>query len=191
MLGIQIPSVALKHLIPNFYVFQSLTCSQLLQGTPGSLMKMLLVLPKMIFSFIEEIRPRRRERKVQVCWQNVREMNKAGSFFPISGFSPETEDPITCSSPAAPSQGFTGCSWAGSRRGQCRAGQVLLLPTILVRDAASSGEQGCDEWLQHSPGMVRSTPLSSIQRDFNGRMSFLAGGADNGVDHQLQPKRRR
>lgn len=121
MLGIQIPSVALKHLIPNFYVFQSLTCSQLLQGTPGSLMKMLLVLPKMIFSFIEEIRPRR-ERKVQVCWQNVREMNKAGSFFPISGFSPETEDPITCSPPPAPSSGFHRLQLGWQQKGTMQGG---------------------------------------------------------------------
>lgn len=115
MLGIQIPLVALKHLIPNFYVFQSLICSQLLQGTPGSLMKVLLVLPIMIFSFIEEIRLKRREGKVQVCWQNVREMNRAGSF-PISGSSPEIEDPITCSPPAALSSVFHR-QWGSSRAG--------------------------------------------------------------------------
>lgn len=106
MLGIQIPLVELKHLIPNFCVFQSLTCSQLLQGTPGSLMKVLLIFPIMIFNFIEEIRVRRREGKVQVCWWNVKEMNRAGSFLPIGGFSPEIEDPITCIPQAALSSGF-------------------------------------------------------------------------------------
>lgn len=63
----QIPSVGLKNLIPNFYVPQSLTHSQLLQGTLGSLMIMLLVLPVGLFDFLEEIRAGRRERKVQAC----------------------------------------------------------------------------------------------------------------------------
>lgn len=41
MLGIQIPLVGLKNLIPNFYVPLSLTRSQLLQSAPGSLIKAL------------------------------------------------------------------------------------------------------------------------------------------------------
>lgn len=67
MLGMQIPAVGLKNLIPNSYVSQSLTHSQLLQGTVRSLMIMLLVLPVMLFDFLEEIRVGRRERKVQAC----------------------------------------------------------------------------------------------------------------------------